>query len=130
MIPNSHNNLLDLTQVILCRVDITKYGLYITEDDGEVDWDLPCLDPRETISKFGFTCLGLKEMTPNDRARHNTIIPKVVQREENIAGKDAEQKSVAEDLAIMEDHTTAMEAPLYQLYKYEYIISLLCTMHY
>lgn len=99
------------------KVDITKYGLYITEDDGEVDWDLPCLDPRETISKFGFTCLGLKEMTPHDRARHNTIVPKAVQRQENTEGKDTEQKSVAEDLAMMEDHTTAMEAPLYQLYK-------------
>lgn len=56
-------------------------------------------------------------MTPNDRARHNTIVPQSTQKIENPNGKDAEQESVAEDLAIMEDHTTAMEAPLYQLYK-------------
>ncbi|XP_012269766.2 target of rapamycin complex 2 subunit MAPKAP1 [Athalia rosae] len=99
------------------KIDIDKYGLYITEDDGEVDWDLPCLDPRETISKFGFTCLGLKEMTPADRARHNTIVSKAPQHEEHPEGQDAEQDAVAEDLAKMEGHTTAMEAPLYQLYR-------------
>lgn len=40
---------------------VTQYGLYITEEDGEVDRDFPCLDPREPISKFGFICLGLVE---------------------------------------------------------------------
>lgn len=40
--------------IVLFREDITKYGLYLTEDDGEVDWDFPCLDPREIISKFEF----------------------------------------------------------------------------
>ncbi|XP_024941627.1 target of rapamycin complex 2 subunit MAPKAP1 isoform X2 [Cephus cinctus] len=104
------------------KEDITKYGLYITEDDGEVDWDFPCLDPRETISKFEFTTLGLVEMKPSDRARHNTIIPIEIQNEDDQAVKEKEQEEVAEDLAKMEGHTTAMEAPLYQLYRV-YIIN-------
>lgn len=40
---------------------VANYGLYITEEDGEVDRDFPCLDARENIFKFGFTCLGLVE---------------------------------------------------------------------
>ncbi|OWR44096.1 target of rapamycin complex 2 subunit MAPKAP1 like protein [Danaus plexippus plexippus] len=38
---------------------VHDYGLYIAEDDGEVDWAFPCLDNNEPCSKFGFTCLGL-----------------------------------------------------------------------
>lgn len=37
------------------------YGLYIAEDDGDVDWDFPCLDSREVVSKFGFSYLALVE---------------------------------------------------------------------
>lgn len=39
----------------------THYGLYITEEDGEVYRDLPPLDAKECVAKFGFTCLGLVE---------------------------------------------------------------------
>lgn len=38
---------------------VTDYGLYITEEDGEVDSDFPNLDPKESVAKFGFTCLGV-----------------------------------------------------------------------
>lgn len=98
------------------RNEISQYGLYITEDDGEVDWDFPCLDPRETISKFEFTTLGLVEMKPSDKARHETVNTVVAKCEEEDK-KDKEKDVVAEDLAKMEGHTTAMEAPLYQLYR-------------
>ncbi|KAF7400602.1 stress-activated map kinase-interacting protein 1 [Vespula maculifrons] len=104
------------------KEDITKYGLYITEDDGEVDWDFPCLDPREVISKFEFTTLGLVEMKPSDRARHNTIKHIETEVNEELEGKEKEQEEVAKDLAKMEGHTTAMEAPLYQSYRV-YIIN-------
>ncbi|KAI4483045.1 hypothetical protein M0804_008100 [Polistes exclamans] len=104
------------------KEDITKYGLYITEDDGEVDWDFPCLDPGEVISKFEFTTLGLVEMKPSDRARHNTIRHIETEVNEELEGKDKEQEEVAKDLAKMEGHTTAMEAPLYQSYRV-YIIN-------
>ncbi|KAG1654958.1 Target of rapamycin complex 2 subunit MAPKAP1 [Nymphon striatum] len=40
---------------------INCYSLHIAEDDGEVDWDFPCLDPKDTISKFGFSVLALVE---------------------------------------------------------------------
>ncbi|XP_011143027.1 target of rapamycin complex 2 subunit MAPKAP1 isoform X1 [Harpegnathos saltator] len=99
------------------KEDISRYGLYITEDDGEVDWAFPCLDLRETISKFEFTTLGLIEMKPSDLARHNAVSCVEKKDEEDFEGKDKEQEEVANDLAKMEGHTTAMEAPLYQSYR-------------
>ncbi|XP_054008205.1 target of rapamycin complex 2 subunit MAPKAP1 isoform X2 [Hylaeus anthracinus] len=109
------------------KEDITRYGLYFTEDDGEVDWDLPCLDPRETISKFEFTTLGLTEMKPSDRARHITLMRVEIKDEEDfLKGQNKEQEEVAKDLAKMEGHTTAMEAPLYQSYRV-YIINKVRT---
>lgn len=57
-------------------------------------------------------------MKPSDRARHNTISCVEKKAEENLDGKDKEQEEVANDLAKMEGHTTAMEAPLYQSYRY------------
>lgn len=44
---------------------VSGYGLYYTEDDGEVDRDFPCLDATECVAKFGFTCLGLVEQRNN-----------------------------------------------------------------
>ncbi|KAJ1520750.1 hypothetical protein ONE63_003845 [Megalurothrips usitatus] len=40
---------------------IESYSVNIAEDDGEIDWDFPCLDPRETVGKFGFKFLALTE---------------------------------------------------------------------
>ncbi|XP_011159983.2 target of rapamycin complex 2 subunit MAPKAP1 [Solenopsis invicta] len=104
------------------KEDISHYGLYITEDDGEIDSAFPCLDPQETISKFEFTTLGLIEMKPSDRARHNATSYIKKKDEEDLEGKAKEQEEVAKDLAKMEGHTTAMEAPLYQSYRV-YIIN-------
>ncbi|XP_034949832.1 target of rapamycin complex 2 subunit MAPKAP1 [Chelonus insularis] len=105
------------------KEDISKYGLYITEDDGEVDLDFPCLDPREVIAKFEFSALGLVEMRPCDRARHDPIEPEINPKAEEIREMvRQEQEMFAEDLARMKGHTTAMEAPLYQLYRV-YIIN-------
>lgn len=105
------------------REDISKYGLYLTEDDGEVDWDFPCLDPRETIAKFEFTTLGLVEMKESDRARHDTVGPITKIDEEPAYDNGKEQQDIDEDLARMEGHTTAMEAPLYQLYRFVRILA-------
>lgn len=38
-----------------------NYAIHIAEDDGEIDWDFPCLDHRETVGKFGFKFLALVE---------------------------------------------------------------------
>lgn len=105
--------------LLLHSEDISKYGLYITEDDGEVDWDFPCLDPRETIAKFEFTSLGLVEMKPSDRARHEITSPVFKLEDEEAEKTEKEQEAVADNLAIMymQGHTTAMEAPLYQSYR-------------
>lgn len=35
--------------------------MHIAEDDGEIDWDFPSLDPRETVGKFGFKFLAMVE---------------------------------------------------------------------
>lgn len=91
--------------------------MYIAEDDGEIDWDFPCLDPTEVIGKFEFSTLGLVEMKPSDRARHNTVRTITEHKEEN-EKLNKIQEEVAEDLAKMEGHTTVIEAPLYQLYRY------------
>jgi hypothetical protein len=52
--------------VSFVRDSVNHYGLYIAEDDGEVDWDFPCLDPRETVGKFGFNYLALVERQTRD----------------------------------------------------------------
>lgn len=97
--------------------DISKYGLYLTEDDGEVDLGFPCLDPAETIGKFKFSTLGLLEMKPSDLARQCTVktIPKFEEDNEKI---EKTAQKLAQDLAKMEVHTNAMEAPRYQLYRF------------
>jgi hypothetical protein len=56
-------------------------------------------------------------MKPSDRARHNTTNYIKKKDEEDLEGKAKEQEEVAKDLAKMEGHTTAMEAPLYQSYR-------------
>ena len=45
----------------LKRTDVQGYGLYIAEDDGEVDYGIPPLDSNEPVSKFSFPTLALVE---------------------------------------------------------------------
>lgn len=40
--------------------------MYIAEDDGEVDRVFPCLDPKETVSKFEFRMLALIERSTDE----------------------------------------------------------------
>ena len=46
---------------LIIRDSVDCYALYIAEDDGEVDFDFPCLDSRETVAKFGFGFLAIVE---------------------------------------------------------------------
>lgn len=48
-------------KVISFRDSADCYALYIAEDDGNVDFDFPCLDSRETVAKFGFGFLAIVE---------------------------------------------------------------------
>ena len=90
----------------------------MTEDDDEIDWDFPCLDPSETIGKFDFTTLGLVEMKPSDKARYSAVkmSPKNIEKTKRKTIENPEE--IARDLAMMGIHETAMEAPLYKLYRF------------
>mgnify|MGYP004583455549 CR=1 FL=1 len=57
-------------------------------------------------------------MKPSDRARHNMFSWVELTNEDDFLEGQNEEREVAEDLAKMEGHTTAMEAPLYQSYRY------------
>lgn len=50
------------------RDNVNHYGLFIAEDDGDVDWDFPCLNSSETVGKFGFTYLALVE---REKSQHH-----------------------------------------------------------
>lgn len=58
------------------------FSLYIADDDGEVDDDIPPLDSREPISKFGFTSLALveKEVPPQKNLPPTIITVNIPQR--------------------------------------------------
>lgn len=47
--------------------------MHIAEDDGEIDWDFPCLDPRETVGKFGFKFLALVESKTSHSSHFHEI---------------------------------------------------------
>jgi hypothetical protein len=47
---------------------VSLYSLHIAEDDGEVDWDFPCLDTHETVAKFGFSYLALVQRAAGQAA--------------------------------------------------------------
>lgn len=46
---------------LIFRDSADYYSLHIAEDDGEVDLDFPCLDPKDNITKFGFSVLAIVE---------------------------------------------------------------------
>nr|CAD7396535.1 unnamed protein product [Timema cristinae] len=81
------------------RESVDHYGLHIVEDDGEVDWDFPCLEPRETVGKFGFGFLALVERTEK---------------------RDRQQSKR------MRNHLDMIDAPIYQSYRV-YIINKMRT---
>ncbi|XP_074034776.1 SAPK-interacting protein 1 isoform X1 [Leptinotarsa decemlineata] len=101
-----------------------RYGLYITEEDGEVDRDFPCLDPKEPISKFGFTCLGLVEHSDITKS---VSFPEESQNSsnENLGrtrlisekAKVEETKQMENDMQAVEEHNKLMEAPLYRSFE-------------
>lgn len=82
-----------------CSGPVSNYALFIAEDDGSPDSDFPCLEPRETVGKFGFTTLALvrtsnvvkeqsnKEAESNEAALANTpqnnVVKPVVEEQQN-----------------------------------------------
>lgn len=98
---------------------VANYGLYITEEDGEVDRDFPCLDPKEVVAKFGFTCLGLVEHKnaksvcfdnpPTESVEENKVTTELSRVEETDKLLNADMQ--------LKVYTTALEAPFYQSYR-------------
>jgi hypothetical protein len=102
---------------------VDHYGLYIAEDDGDVDCDFPCLDPRETVGKFGFNYLALVECLKKDedsKSLEREEVEVVLSQEPWLKPKSQQQEN--DDLVRMQGHMIAMEAPLYQSYRV-YIIN-------
>ncbi|XP_072401364.1 stress-activated map kinase-interacting protein 1 isoform X2 [Diabrotica undecimpunctata] len=103
----------------------SQYGLYITEEDGEVDSDFPCLDPKEPISKFGFICLGLVEHKDAGKSvsfpEDNTILFTIEElnrtRTVSEKSKTYENKQMENYIQAVEDHNKLMEAPLYSSFR-------------
>ncbi|XP_037080507.1 target of rapamycin complex 2 subunit MAPKAP1-like isoform X4 [Pollicipes pollicipes] len=73
------------------------YSLHIAEDDGEVDWDFPPLDDRETVAKFGFNVLALveteqTEVTEPGRTGREGPGDALAEEAERHGGGDAERR--------------------------------------
>ncbi|XP_065348191.1 target of rapamycin complex 2 subunit MAPKAP1 [Cloeon dipterum] len=109
--------------------DESAYALHIAEDDGEVDWDFPCLDEKEVVSKFGFNYLALVQKTEVHKSRAQTMsMPLSSLGWSALAERDEKEIEGAEESALqqqamkeaemrMKGHMTAMEAPLYQSFQ-------------
>uniref|UniRef100_A0A182NUN0 Uncharacterized protein n=1 Tax=Anopheles dirus TaxID=7168 RepID=A0A182NUN0_9DIPT len=52
---------------------VRHYGLYMTEEDGELDTDFPPLDPNEPCSKFRFSHLALAERRLSTSVSHQPL---------------------------------------------------------
>ncbi|CAH0559047.1 unnamed protein product [Brassicogethes aeneus] len=99
------------------------YGLYITEEDGEVDSDFPCLSAKECIAKFSFNCLGLVEHKDTRTVTFDNSVMIAGNSHENNLRKKAirdsklEEKRKLQNMKLIDVHNKAMEAPLYQSYR-------------
>lgn len=96
-----------------------NYSIHIAEDDGEIDCDFPCLDPRETVGKFGFKFLALQESKSSSFGSHFREFEKdeVDSGPVHDASGNKSKAQLLEAEQRMKGHMTAMEAPLYQSYQ-------------
>lgn len=102
---------------------VENYGMHIAEDDGEIDWDFPSLDPRETVGKFGFKFLAMVEGNNTWPDRSQDVTKDDVDScpgNDPLGTRSKAQLQAAE--MRMKGHMTAMEAPLYQSYQ-------VCVLH-
>ncbi|KAE8742580.1 hypothetical protein FOCC_FOCC011874 [Frankliniella occidentalis] len=97
---------------------VESYALHIAEDDGEIDWDFPCLDPRETVGKFGFKFLALVESKGSLSSHLQEEFKDVVDCGPVHGTSGNKSKAQLQEAELrMKDHMTAMEASLYQSYQ-------------
>lgn len=101
-------------------VSIRNYGLYITEEDGEVDADFPPLDLNEPCSKFCFSHLALVKRNVDDvrpDARTMSLSSEVEAIQEALLEEqEADAKIQAEAQKFMRKYIRQMEAPIYKSY--------------
>ncbi|XP_053695431.1 stress-activated map kinase-interacting protein 1 [Sabethes cyaneus] len=117
---------------------VRHYGLFMTEEDGEIDLDFPALDVNEQCSKFCFTHLALAERKPSELQTQTSLSGSSVirseQRTRSITSElgepswqsayRTEETSATEtrmltpqqkkDLDKMQGHTSKLEAPQYR----------------
>lgn len=107
---------------------IKHYGLFLTEEDGEIDVDFPPLDMGERCVKFCFSHLAIAERKASEiqtQPRFSSIIPGLgeMQQVPTLSGqsssefKDISEDKQKEDLFKMKDHTSKLEAPLYRAFQ-------------
>lgn len=117
---------------------VKHYGLFMTEEDGEIDLDFPPLDVKEPCSKFCFTHLAIAERKPSEyqtqssfsqsstiRSEHRTRSLTSELGETTSQPLSASETPVSdfkmtlqqkEDLDRMLGHTSKLEAPLYRCF--------------
>lgn len=104
------------------KENVNRYGLFIAEDDGEVDWDFSCLDPKENVGKFGLAYLALVELPEKDVQVDSKPEEPVPTPARKPVGKAPDQLLENDDLKQIRGDLTAIEALLYQSF-IVYIIS-------
>jgi target of rapamycin complex 2 subunit MAPKAP1 len=100
-----------------------NFGLFIAEENGEIELGFPPLDKTEVCSRFCFTFLSLVECKPVSEQAFDPC-PSLTSEAEN-AGQTllTEMKNQQlEDVVLLSGHITDIEAPLYKIYRV-YIVS-------
>lgn len=108
-------------------LSIRNYGLYMVEEDGDVDTDFPPLENTEPCSKFCFNFLALverKDSTGGDSPSVKLDFPSLSMTSEAQSKADVTLNEVhksnvqhSEDIRKMDFHNTMIEAPHYKLYR-------------
>lgn len=120
---------IEYTDVQLNSVE--SYGLYITEENGEID-DFPPLDLREPCAKFRFSHLALVECKQTEATGGGGVATIRHERQTSMQSEHDIDDSASssfhnnqdymsgnnlQDLERMKGHTIMMEAPLYRSYR-------------
>ena len=95
------------------RENVDCYGLFIAEDDGEVDWDFSCLDPKETVGKFGLAYLAMVDLGDKSVPSRKTEEIKAGDVDD---GSEIVKTKDSDDLKQMKVDLIAIESLLYQSY--------------
>ncbi|BES92991.1 Stress-activated map kinase-interacting protein [Nesidiocoris tenuis] len=101
---------------VTLKDDVDAYRLFIAEDDGDVDWDFPCLDSREVINKFGFSHLAVvdRESASHVPEESYPLVIETKPRHPVEPTSARAQLQREEDIKKFRGQMNALEAPLYQ----------------